>query len=363
MSLAAIVEDVLEVSGPWAVLALVALAAVFLSLLVRFVVRRVFVGPGKPLAELLLRYVGRPAIWFLPLIAVSAAQPLLELPDAHVALLEHLVSLFFVTIVTWLCANQFYVLEAYVAHRNPFEVRDNLKARKVHTQVRVIRQIGVVVVVLLGVSVGLLSFEPVRQIGTALLAGAGVAGLIIGLAAQRTLGLILSGLQLAITQPIRLDDVLIAEGEWGKVEEITITYVVLRIWDQRRLVLPCSYFLEKPFQNWTRVTSELIGTVFLYLDYGVPVDEVRSELTRILKHESLWDGRVGIVQVTEAQTWCMELRALVSAADAPSLWDLRCNVREGLITWAARTYPDHLARMRASLMPEDPQEGDASAAP
>ncbi|MFP4508624.1 MAG: mechanosensitive ion channel family protein [Spirochaetaceae bacterium] len=363
MTPVAIVEDVFEVLGPWAVLTLIATAAVFLSLLVRYVVGRVFAGADKPLAAILVRYVGRPAIWFLPLIAVSAAIPLLELPDAHMELLEHLVSLLFVTLVTWLCANQFYVLEAYVSHKNPFAVRDNLKARKVHTQVRVIRQIGIVVVLLLGISMGLLSFEPVRQVGATLLAGAGVAGIIIGLAAQRSLGLILSGLQLAITQPIRLDDVLIAEGEWGKVEEITITYVVLRIWDQRRMVLPCSYFLEKPFQNWTRVTSELIGTVFLYVDYDVPVNEVRLELTRILSKESLWDGRVGIVQVTEAQTWCMELRALVSAADAPSLWDLRCNVREGLITWAARTYPDHLPRMRASLMPEHRRERDAPPAP
>lgn len=335
--------------GPWMMLLAVAFAAVFLSLLVRFVIRKLLGGGDRVLAQLLVRYIGRPAIWFLPLLAVSAVQPLLDLPPAQIELLERVVSLLFVVLVTWLCANQFFVLEGYVAHRNPVDVRDNLRARKMHTQVRVIRQIAVVVVVLLGVAIGLLSFEPVRQVGAALLAGAGVAGLIIGLAAQRTLGLILSGLQIAITQPIRLDDVLIAEGEWGKVEEITITYVVLRIWDQRRLILPCSYFLETPFQNWTRVTSELLGTVFLYLDHAVPIDAVRAELTRILQDEPLWDGRVGIVQVTEAQAWCMELRVLISAGDAPSLWDLRCNVRERLITWAAEHYPEHLARMRASL--------------
>ncbi len=344
-----IVDDLIAMFGPWLLLLAVVISTVFLSLFVRFIVRRTVGRQDRPLARLLLRYVGRPAIWLLPLVAVSALQPVLELPDTQLQLLEHAVSLLFVVILTWLCANQFYVLEGYVTHRNPVDVRDNLKARKIHTQVRVIRQIGVVVVLLLGVALGLLSFEPVRQVGAALLAGAGVAGLIIGLAAQRTLGLVLSGLQLAITQPIRLDDVLIVEGEWGKVEEITITYVVVRIWDQRRLVLPCSYFLEKPFQNWTRVTSELLGTVFLYLDYAVPVEQVREELSRILADEPLWDGRVGIVQVTEAQTWCMELRVLVSAADAPALWDLRCSVRERLITWAAATSPEHLARMRASL--------------
>ena len=179
--------------------------------------------------------------------------------------------------------------------------------------------------------------------------------MVVGLAARPLLANLVAGLQIALTDLVRLDDVVIVEGEWGRIEEITATYVVVAIWDDRRLVVPLNYFLERPFQNWTRRTAELLGTVFVRVDYTVPIEALREELRRVLEGSSRWDGRVGLIQVTEAGERALELRALVSAADAPTLWDLRCDVREALVTFLQREYPDALpsVRLRAPV----PSEG------
>lgn len=203
----------------------------------------------------------------------------------------------------------------------------------------------------------MLTFENVRRLGAGLLTSAGIAGIIIGFAAQRSLANLLAGFQIAFTQPIRIDDVLIVENEWGKVEEITLTYVVVRIWDQRRLVLPIHYFIETPFQNWTRTTSELIGTVFIYTDYTLPLEPLREELNRILESSPLWDKRVSVLQVTNATERTMELRALVSARNAPDAWDLRCYVREKMIEFVKANYPECLPKTRASLVNDKGTEG------
>jgi small-conductance mechanosensitive channel len=203
-----------------------------------------------------------------------------------------------------------------------------------------------------------MTFEKVRQLGTTILASAGVIGIVVGMAAQKTIGAFIAGIQIAITQPIRLDDVVIVENEWGRIEEITLTYVVVRIWDLRRLVLPITYFIEKPFQNWTRITADLLGTVFLYLDYNVPVDKIREELKKILEESELWDKKVCVVQVTNTTESCIEVRALMSASDASTAWSLRCHVREKLIDFVRDNYPNALPRTRAELErkpPKDPQ--------
>jgi small-conductance mechanosensitive channel len=197
-----------------------------------------------------------------------------------------------------------------------------------------------------------MSFEEFRRLGTGILASAGLAGLVVGLAAQKTLGNLLAGIQIAITQPIRIDDVVVVEGEWGRIEAITLTYVVVRIWDLRRLVLPISYFLEKPFQNWTRVSADVLGTVYLVVDYTVPVDEIRAQLDRIVRESNLWDRKVCGVQVTNASERGIEVRALVSAADSSKAWDLRCEVREKLITFLQDKYPGSLPRVRAEIQGE-----------
>jgi small-conductance mechanosensitive channel len=199
------------------------------------------------------------------------------------------------------------------------------------------------------VALVLMSFNRVREVGISLLASAGVMGIVLGLAAQRTLGNVIAGIQIAIAQPIRLEDVVIVENEWGWIEEITLTYVVVRIWDLRRLIVPISYFVEKPFQNWTRISADLLGSVFLYADYSVPVAEIRQELMRILEESSYWDKKVGVLQVTNATSEVIEIRALMSAVDSPSAWNLRCEVREKLIDFMQKRFPTGLPRVRVQM--------------
>jgi small-conductance mechanosensitive channel len=229
---------------------------------------------------------------------------------------------------------------------------DNLRERKLLTQLEYIRKVIIIVVAIVALAFILLQFEQVRQVGTGLLASAGVAGILIGVAAQKSIANLLAGFQIAFTQPIRIDDVVVLEGEFGWVEEITLTYVVLRIWDQRRLVVPLQYFIEKPFQNWTRKNSEILGTVFLYVDYTLPVAALREELDRYLPEQALWDGRVANVVVFESHREAMQLRILVSGRTAGETFDLRCAVREHLITFIQQNYPRSLVRTRLEMFGE-----------
>ncbi len=232
---------------------------------------------------------------------------------------------------------------------------DNLRSRIVYTQYNILEKIIVFIIIVVATAITLMQFEGVRNIGISLFASAGIAGLIIGLSAQKALGTILAGLQIAITQPIRIDDVVIVENEWGWIEEINLTYVVVRIWDQRRLIVPSTYFLDKPFQNWTRTSADILGTVFIYTDYNVPMDAIRNELTRLLEASPHWDKRVNVLQVTDAKQNTVEIRALMSAANSPAAWDLRVYVREHLIEFLRRNYPDSLPRTRIAI-----QEGTGS---
>jgi small-conductance mechanosensitive channel len=204
-------------------------------------------------------------------------------------------------------------------------------------------------IVVLGLGALLMAFQPVRRVGAGLLASAGVAGVIAGFAAQKSLGMIIGGLQLAITQPMRINDEVIVEGEWGVIEEITLTYVVVRVWDLRRLVVPITYFLEKSFQNWTRQSSDLIGVVFIYVDFLVPLDELRAESERIVRTSKRWDGRVFAFQVTDFKPDCVEIRILASAPTAPVTFDLRCEIREHLLTFLQVRYPGAFPRLRTSF--------------
>lgn len=303
---------------------------------------------GGRWAHLLATYTARPlAVLVVLLLIKPATQAWAGFP--RMALVDHLVALATVVTVTWLAIGGVRFLGEWAALRFDMSRPDNLLARRALTQLRVATRIGVTLVTVLGVAAALMTFDSVRQIGTGLLASAGIAGIVVGFAAQRSLGTLFAGIQIAITQPIRIDDVVIVEGEWGRVEEITLTYVVVRIWDLRRLVVPITYFIERPFQNWTRVSADLLGTVFLYTDYGVPVDALRAELDRLLDGHPLWDGKVKVVQVTDAREHTLELRVLVSAADSGRLWDLRVELREKLLAFLRREYPQHLPRLRAEL--------------
>jgi hypothetical protein len=209
-----------------------------------------------------------------------------------------------------------------------------------------------VVIVIIGFGGALMTFPAVRQVGASLLASAGVAGLVAGIAARPVLGNLIAGLQIALSQPIRLDDVVVIQGEWGRVEEITGTYVSIRIWDQRRLIVPLQWFIENPFTNWTRNSSQIIGTVFFFVDYRMPLAPMREELERILQNAPEWDKRVQVLQVTDATEKSMQLRVLVSSFDSGLNWDLRCRVREGLLNFMQSSYPQFLPRTRADISPE-----------
>jgi len=286
----------------------------------------------------------------VPLAGLILVVPTLDLPAASHQLFKQAASLVLIGAVGFIFDQLVNAVEEAVLNQFRVDVRDNLEARKVYTQVKVLKKIAVVVIVIFTAASMLMVFDSVRQLGTSILASAGVVGIIVGFAAQRSIATVLAGFQIALTQPIRLDDVVIVENEWGRIEEITLTYVVVLIWDQRRLVVPISYFIEKPFQNWTRVSADLLGSVFLYVDYTVPLKALRDELDRLLESSKRWDRKVKVIQVTDAKSNCMEVRVLVSAADASTAWDLRCELREKLIDFLQRNYPQCLPRTRAELV-------------
>lgn len=231
--------------------------------------------------------------------------------------------------------------------------KDNLNARKDLTKMKVFEGMVVAIITILTFAVCLMSFKEVRSIGVSLLTSAGVFGIIIGFAAQKSIATLLAGLQIAIAQPIRLDDVVIVEGEWGKIEEITLTYVVVKIWDERRLIVPVNYFIEKTFQNWTRNTSDILGSVFLYTDYQIPVETLRKQLLLLVDGHPNWDGRVANIQVTDSKERYMELRILLSSADSSSNWDLRVDIREKMIAFINTKYPDCFVKTRIDYMEKE----------
>jgi small-conductance mechanosensitive channel len=304
--------------------------------------------PGYLLASV-VRFADTPSRVILPVLMLLAAVPWLRIAPSSLALLLRALELVLIAALGWLAIATLKAFQEFIANRYTIEAADNLAARRMRTQVQLLHHIAVSVVVMVTVAFMLMTFPNIRHLGESLFASAGLAAVIAGLAARTTLSSLFAGFQIALTQPIRLDDAVVVEGEWGWIEEITTTYVVVRIWDLRRLVVPLSYFIEKPFQNWTRRTADLLGTVFIYTDYSVPVDEVRHEVHRILQASGMWDGRKWGLQVTNATDRCIELRALMSAPSGPKAWDLRCHVREKLIDFLQREYPQSLPRVRAEL--------------
>jgi small-conductance mechanosensitive channel len=279
--------------------------------------------------------------------------PILRPPAALRPRLDQLLSILLIVAVAWVITGLSFALEDVALARYRLNVRDNLKARRVHTQVMVIRRLTAVMGSLLAVAVLLTTFTGASVLGTSLLASAGIAGVIVGIAARPLITNLLAGVQILFSEPIRLDDVVVVEGQWGRVEEIRFTYVVVRIWDDRRLLLPISYFVEHPFENWTRSSAEVLATASVSVDFTVPVEDVRQELQRILERSALWDHRTWNLQVTDAGHERLELRALMSAPDAPTAWDLRCEVREKLVSYLQERYPQSLPRTRVELTGED----------
>ncbi len=285
----------------------------------------------------------------LSLVVFGVAAPLLDPAPAAATGVDVAVHTLAIVALTVLAMRLLTVAGVLLENYLTRNVEDENRKRSVRTQVAVPRGILRVVVVVIGVALVFLQFDVVRSIGISLLASAGLAGVVIGLAAQKAVGNLLAGVQLALFQPVRIGDAVVVEGEWGWVEEIGLTHVVIKVWDLRRLVLPVGYFLDKPFQNWTRGASDLLGTVMVYADYTVPVDGIRAELTEILKGTPLWDGRAQGVQVTNLTANGVEVRVLVSAADGGKLWDLRCLVREKLLAWLQTAGRPHLPVERVEL--------------
>lgn len=310
--------------------------------------------PDSPLLlQSVVKHLSRPSAYFFPVLVLSFMLPLVPLTARPFEVLRRVVETGLILTFAWGLVKTVNVVQDLVVHHYHIEEEDNFRVRKLFTQLQFVRRLVVSLIVFVAVALVLMSFATVRKIGTGLLTSAGIASVIVGFAAQRSISNLLAGFQLAFTQPIRLDDVLVVEGEWGKVEEITFTYVVVRIWDERRLVLPLNYFIEKPFQNWTRTTSQLIGTVFLFTDYTIPVEALRAELKRIVEPHPLWDKRVCTLQVTDSKERTLELRILVSAGDASRAFELRCDVREKMVAFIQQNYPDSLPKTRSVVETEE----------
>ncbi|GLB49781.1 mechanosensitive ion channel family protein [Neptunitalea lumnitzerae] len=330
----------------FAITFLILLAIIFIA---NKIIQRVTKHSDSFVTGKLLSSIKVPVVLLIGVIALWVPLSYVEIPQTLEESAKKILSILMIAIFSWMAISAVKLIKYFVLKKYDLKQKDNLKARKIYTQFRIIERVLIFIILIIGVALALMTFSEIKKIGLSLITSAGIGGIIIGLAAQKVLGGILAGIQIAISQPIRIDDVVVVEGEWGRIEEINLTYVVVNIWDERRLVLPTTYFIEKPFQNWTRTTSQLLGTVFIYTDYNVPFDEFRKELTRVLKSTDLWDGRVNVLQVTEAKEGSVEMRALMSAVDSPTAWDLRVYVREQLIKFLQSNYPKSLPRSRIEI--------------
>lgn len=343
----ALTED--SAVAPWIIL-MVVIGASFLGyLLLSRIFRRLDRKRSDHTVNIAWRKFRNPILGVIILLDFIFLKELFTLEESASDSVKQFITVAIIFCATWLLIRAINTVREVILSQYDMDMKDNLKARKVYTQFRVLERIIIFIVILIAIAIALMTFDGIRRIGVSLFASAGVAGIILGFAAQKLIGSILAGFQIALTQPIRIDDVVIVENEWGWIEEITLTYVVVRIWDKRRLIVPTTYFIEKPFQNWTRVSADILGTVFIYTDYMVPVDELRNAFMKMLKESGLWDGKTGVMQVTNATDRSLEIRALMSAVDSPTAWDLRVYVREKLIQYVQQHYPESLPRTRIEM--------------
>jgi small-conductance mechanosensitive channel len=330
------------------ILALAALIAYSLHRLARNLLRRLLAERYPFVFSIITRMRGVTRLGLL-ILAMIVAIPVAPLSAETAELLARFLLMAMIGLVGWGAMTALHIGADIYLRRFRLDVDDNLLARKHNTQVRVLLRTLDGLLVLLTFGAALMTFDEVRQYGVSLFASAGVAGIVAGFAARPVLSNLIAGVQLAMTQPIRLDDAVIVENEWGNIEEITSTYVVVRLWDWRRLIVPLTYFIEKPFQNWTRESAALIGSAFIHVDYRAPVERIRAKLTEIVKASKKWDGRVVNLQVTDAKERTIELRCMASARSAGAAFDLRCEIREKLIDFLQREHPEALPQDRAEV--------------
>ncbi|MGH7907350.1 MAG: mechanosensitive ion channel family protein [Candidatus Binataceae bacterium] len=349
-----------DVGGHWAlvlafavVLAGAVIAGFILHYVLMFVNRRAKErSPANVLHESLERHCRGPLKLLLPALAFDLAMPALELPHGWTPVLYHLIGIIVIASASWLLITLAAVaadvlLAKYRADES--DVARSMTSRRISTQVQVFRRVFLIIVCVLASFVILTTFSWGRTLGESLLASAGIAGIAVGLAARPTLENLVAGIQLALTQPMVIGDAVIVENDWGWIEEITTTYIVVRTWDWRRIVLPLTYFIQKPFQNWSRTSPDLIGTIHFYVDYTAPIDTIRAEFNRIVEASALWDRNVRVLQVTGASEHAIQLRALASARNAGVSWDLRCEIREKLLAFIQSTHPECLPKTRAEF--------------
>ena len=328
-----------------------ALISILLALLVHRISSTIVLRMTRtmPVTDVVARHCRAPALLLLPLIALQAVWQVAPNTFPLIAGVRHANVLLLLTTLTWLGLRVARGLAQGVVRLHPVDVEDNLQARRIHTQTRMLARTAMFIVLLTGLALMLMTFPEARQFGASLLASAGVVGLVVGIAARPVFSNLIAGLQIALAQPFRIDDVLIIQGEWGRVEEIRGTYVVLKIWDERRLIIPLQWFIENPFQNWTRSNAQIIGTVFVWVDYRMPLAPLREAAQRACEAAPEWDKRLCLLQLVEAGERSMQLRVLVTSANSSLNWDLRCKVREALIDFMQRDYPQHLPLIRAEL--------------
>lgn len=342
-------------------------SAVVFSLIVRAILfwalRRFTRKRGHLVGHSLLQHGEGPTRWIFPLLACLIVLPGVPVAPTPRAVMEHIAGIGLIAACAWLIILLVDVTSDVLSGRYRIDVADNLTARRIQTQFQMLHRVVVILVIVLAAGICLMTFHSIQRFGDSILASAGVASLVVGLAMKGTLSNLIAGIQIAFTQPFRIEDAVVIEGNWGWIEEIGTMFVVVRIWDLTRLVVPLSWFLDNPFQNWTRTSAKLLGHCYIYVDYTVPVDPLREELKRLCESSKLWAGKVCVLQVSDLFQNVMQLRALMDTRNSGDAWDLRCYVREHLIDFIQKNYPGSLPRYRGELdtteherppMPDEP---------
>lgn len=354
-----------ELSGAptWVPAVLLVTLSLVLGFLARFILLRFiryWQSRDRKLFKSLEKHLRGSLFLFIPLMLINVGIHYIDIQPGSLGFITTTLSIFIILSFCSILIRLTNVVQDMLFIRYDINLSNNLRARKIRTQIMYVKKVAIVLLVSFCLTLILLSFPSVRKFGTTILAGAGVAGIIIGFALQKSLVNLFAGIQIAFTQPIKIDDAVVVENEWGWIEEINLTYVVVRIWDLRRLVLPITYFTENPFQNWTRNNAQILGSVFLYLDYSMPLEPLRKHFEQILSETKLWDKQTQVLQVTDTNEKTMTIRLLMTAQNSPTAFDLRCYVRERMIEFVQQNYPQSLPHVRATLT--DSVSGDTRSA-
>ncbi len=345
-----------ELSGapawvPAVLLVTVSLAVGFLARFILLQFIRYWQSRDRKLFKSLEKHLRGSMFLFIPLLLIRVGVNYANIQPESLSFIRTTTNIFIILSFCSVLIRLINVAQDMLFIRYDINISNNLRARKIRTQIMYVKKVAIVLLVAFCLSLILLSFPGVRQFGTTILAGAGVAGIIIGFALQKSLVNLFAGIQIAFTQPIKIDDAVVVEKEWGWIEEINLTYVVVRLWDLRRLVLPITYFTENPFQNWTRNNAQILGSVFLYVDYSMPLQPLREHFEKVLSETRLWDQETQVLQVTDTTEKTMTIRLLMTAQNSPTAFDLRCYVREKMIEFIQQNYPQSLPQVRATLTP------------